>query len=203
MSNIASDKFKDQQGKSFVSVLIGEQLWMAENLDVACFYNGDFISQAKSAEEWEDAGDEAKPAWCYYQYDEGNGLKYARLYNWYAVNDPRGLAPEGWHIPTDEEWDMLSDHLGKDAGSKLKYIENWKENVKANNEAGFNALPGGYCNESGAFRDNGKIACFWSVTESNENFAVYRFLRHDSDELFRLDYGKGDGFSCRCVKDKK
>ena len=197
-----SDTYKDQDGNTFSSVQIGDQLWMAENLNVVSFLNGDPIHQAMSEEEWEDAGDESRPVWCYYAYDDGNGQKYARLYNWYAVTDSRGLAPEGWHIPSDEEWSRLSDCLGADAGAKMKRADAWKINDDASNEPGLNVLPGGYCNESGAFRGVGEYACLWSLTESSEKFAYYRFIRHDSDELFRLDYGKGDGFSCRCIKDE-
>ena len=195
-----SGAYKDQDGNSFNSVQIGDQLWMVENLNVISFLNGDPIQQAMSEEEWEDAGDEYMPAWCYYAYDDGNGKKYARLYNWYAVTDPRGLAPEGWHVPSDDDWQRLSEYLGRDAGAKIKLAEGWKSNDNASNETDLNILPGGYCNESGVFRALGEVACFWSSTESGEKFAYYRFLRHDSDDLFKLDYGKGDGFSCRCIK---
>jgi len=196
-----SDVYKDQEGNSFITVMIGDQLWMAENLNVLSFANGDSIPKARSEEEWEDAGDEARPAWCYYAYDDGNGQKYARLYNWYAVTDPRGLAPKGWHIPSDEEWNKLSDQLGNDAGTKIRSKDGWKTNDNTNNKTGFSALPGGYCNESGVFRGLGEVSCLWSATESSDKFAYYRFLKQDSDELFKLDYGKGDGFSCRCIKD--
>ena len=83
------------------SVKIGSQVWATENLNVDRFRNGDPIPQAKTAEEWQNAGNNQQPAWCYYNNDPKNGESYGKLYNWYAVNDRRGLAPQGWHIPSD------------------------------------------------------------------------------------------------------
>src|SRR3989338_8108735 len=88
---------------NLTEVQIGGQTWMAENLNVESFRNGDPIPEVKSAEEWEKVGKRKKPAWCYYDYTSANGTKYGKLYNWYAVNDPRGLAPDGWHIPDSLE----------------------------------------------------------------------------------------------------
>ena len=104
------------------TVTIGSQTWTTKNLDVATFRNGDAIPQAKTDEEWKAAGRNKQPAWCYYENDPKNGTKYGKLYNWYAVNDARGLAPAGWHIPTDEEWTVLSTFLGggEVAGKKMK-----------------------------------------------------------------------------------
>jgi uncharacterized protein (TIGR02145 family) len=104
------------------SVTIGTQTWMTKNLDVATFRNGDAIPQAKTDEEWQAAGENKQPAWCYYDNDPKNGTKYGKLYNWYAVNDNRGLAPVGYHIPTDNEWTKLSDYLGGEdyAEKKMK-----------------------------------------------------------------------------------
>lgn len=113
------------QSGSYKSVKIGTQTWMTENLNVATFRNGDPIPEAKSNEEWEKAGKEGKPAWCFYENDPKNGAKYGKLYNWYAVSDPRGLAPNGWHVPTDAEWKVLENYLGEDAGKKMKSTSGW------------------------------------------------------------------------------
>jgi uncharacterized protein (TIGR02145 family) len=104
------------------SVTIGTQTWTTKNLDVATFRNGDAIPQAKTDEEWQAAGKNKQAAWCYYNNDPKNGTKYGKLYNWYAVNDARGLAPAGWHVPTDQEWTVLSTFLGgeESAGEKMK-----------------------------------------------------------------------------------
>jgi uncharacterized protein (TIGR02145 family) len=113
------------QTGNYKSVKIGSQVWMAENLNVSRFKNGDPIPEAKSFEEWNKASAEGKPAWCFYENDPKNGLKYGRLYNWYAVNDPRGLAPEGWHVPTILEWEQLNNFLGDNAGIKIKSKSGW------------------------------------------------------------------------------
>ena len=109
------------------SVLIGEQSWTSENLNVDRFRNGDLIPEAKTAEEWINAGKNKQAAWCYYNNDPNNEAKYGKLYNWHAVNDTRGLAPTGWHVPTEAEWTILSDFLGGEnqAGTKMKSTSGW------------------------------------------------------------------------------
>jgi len=92
---------------TFKKIKIGDQIWADRNLNVNHFRNGEPIPQAISNEEWIEAGDNKQPAWCHYDNDPENGKKYGKLYNWYAVNDPRGLAPEGWEVPTDDEWKIL------------------------------------------------------------------------------------------------
>ena len=135
---------------AFKSIAIGQQVWMAENLHVFNFRNGDPIPIVKSDEEWEKAGKNKQAACCYYQNSAENGQTYGVLYNWYAVKDSRGLAPEGWHIPSDKEWNVLTNYLGgadqglkasftnaleffftdidnRTAGAKMKSKEGWSE----------------------------------------------------------------------------
>lgn len=144
-------------GGASKEVTIGNQVWMSENLNVDKFRNGDPIPQAKTDEEWQEAGINQQPAWCYYDNDPANGEKYGKLYNWYAVNDPRGLAPKGWKIPSDEEWSRLTDFLGGErvAGTKMKYTDFWADyegkSGNGTNESGFSGLPGGYRNSIGTF----------------------------------------------------
>ena len=108
-----SSLVKDYDGNIHKSVKIGNQVWIAENLNVSHFKNGDSIHEANTDKEWENAVKEGKPAWCYYNYDPSNGKKYGKLYNWYsAVNDHRGLALEGWTIPSDKDWTKLINYLG-------------------------------------------------------------------------------------------
>ena len=104
------------------SVTIGTQVWMVKNLNVATFRNGLAISEVQDKDGWYKAGDNKQPAWCYYNNDPKNGEKYGKLYNWYAVVDNNGLCPQGWHVPSDAEWDTLINYLeGKDvAGAKMK-----------------------------------------------------------------------------------
>jgi uncharacterized protein (TIGR02145 family) len=133
---------KNTPSGPYKTVTIGTQVWMKENLSVSTFRNGDPIPEAKTDEEWERAGEEGKPAWCYYDNDVKNGTKYGKLYNWYAVNDARGLAPSGYHVPTDEEWKMIKDFLGDDAGTKMKSTsgwDNWSEDLICANCKNWNA----------------------------------------------------------------
>jgi uncharacterized protein (TIGR02145 family) len=107
------------------TVTIGSQVWMNKNLDVAKFRNGDPIPEAKTNEEWVKADKNKQPVWSNYDSNPANGSKYGKLYNWYAVNDPRGLAPEGYHVPTDAEWTKLENFLGSDSGKKMKSATGW------------------------------------------------------------------------------
>jgi uncharacterized protein (TIGR02145 family) len=110
-------------------VIIGSQIWMAENLNVSTFRNGDAIPQTKTVEEWKHAGENKQPAWCYFDNNPKYGPKFGKLYNWYAVNDPRCLAPVGWHVPCDLEWTQLTNFLGgfEIAGYKMKKPGEWPE----------------------------------------------------------------------------
>ena len=110
-------------------MVIGNQTWAIKNLDLDAFRNGDTIPQAKTNKEWIAAGKNKQPAWCYRDNDPKNGTKYGKLYNWYAVNDARGLAPMGWHVPTDQEWTVLSTFLGGEdiAGEKMKSSSGWND----------------------------------------------------------------------------
>lgn len=140
------------------TVKIGAQLWMVKNLDVSTFRNGDSIPEAKTAEEWLAFGAQGKPAWCYYNNDAAYGIKYGKLYNGHAVNDMRGLAPDGYHIPSTEEWEKLREYSAGDrgllkAGLGLKSAKGWNgyfqygEQIvssKGTNSTGFSGLPGGF-----------------------------------------------------------
>jgi uncharacterized protein (TIGR02145 family) len=114
------------QGHNYSTVVMGNgQEWMAENLRVFYFRNGDPIPIVKTDEVWKEAGENGEPACCYYENNAEYGKTYGVLYNWYAVNDPRGLAPEGWHVPMDNEWTTLKTFLGNDAVVKLKSTIGW------------------------------------------------------------------------------
>ena len=95
----------------YLSVIIGEQEWMDENLNVEHFQNGDIILEAQTSEEWKEAAEKEQPAWCYNDNNLSNCEKYGKLYNWHAVHDPRGIAPKGWRVPTDDDWDDLTFFL--------------------------------------------------------------------------------------------
>ena len=193
----------DIDGNSYDTIRIGTQTWMAENLNVSRFRNGDIIFEAKTTEDWIKAGENQQPAWCYYDFNPNNGDMYGKLYNWHAVNDSRGIAKEGWHVPSDEEWSMLTDYLGGEdvAGRKMKSISGWPENGNGTNESGFSGLPGGILSHLGTFDDIGVFASYWLIPDGYSSFAWNRYLYYDSDSATGTFYNLGRGFSVRCVKD--
>lgn len=185
------------------TVTIGTQVWMSKNLDVAKFRNGDPIPEAKTDEEWEKAGENKQPAWCYYKNDPANGAKYGKLYNWYAVNDSRGLAPVGYHIPSDAEWTILTDYLGGAgvAGTKMKTKSGWEKNGNGTNSSGFSGLPGGYRGSNGPFGYIGYNGTWWSSTEYGTYLAWDRNLGYLDGSVGRGPNNKGKGLSVRCLRD--
>ena len=180
------------------TVTIGTQVWTSKNLNVSTYRNGDVIPQVQDKNAWAKL---TTGAWCYYDNDAPNGTKYGKLYNWYAVNDPRGLAPNGYHIPTDAEWTKLSDYLGKEAGTKMKSTSGWVENGNGSNSSGFSGLPGGDRNGNGTFGFIGEFGSWWNSTEYNTNNAWYRGLNYANGNVDRGSSSKEDGFSVRCLRD--
>ena len=206
-STLDKAKYPSIKNKAYVpneitEVKIGNQIWMTQNLKVAHFRNGDSVPYAKTAEEWEKAGKEQKPAWCYYNNDPANDSKYGKLYNWYAVNDPRGLAPNGWHIPSDVEWKQLTDFIGGNeaAGKKMKSVSGWEVNGNGTNESGFNGLPGGYRYDYGFFNYGGLFAVWWASPVNYTSFAWLYYQAYNFGNAFRYFPTKAFGFSVRCVK---
>ena len=128
------------------TVTIGTQVWMTKNLDVSTFRNGDPIPEAKSNEEWKKAGENKQPAWCYYNNDPANGAKYGKLYNWYAVNDPRGLAPLGYHVPTKAEFMTLYNFFPSNIGQKVKSEPIYETKISYIEEGGYNETKWVPCN---------------------------------------------------------
>jgi uncharacterized protein (TIGR02145 family) len=183
------------------TVTIGSQIWAVANLNVSIFRNGDSIPEARTNTEWVTAGESGKPAWCYYNNDTTNRAKYGKLYNWYAVNDPRGLAPAGWTLSSDADWAELTNYLKgqKVAGNKMKSTSGWSEGYKGTNESGFTGLPGGYRVENGTFLNQGSIGTWWSSTESNSRNAVDHYLSQSSS-INRSSNPKQRGESVRCIK---
>jgi uncharacterized protein (TIGR02145 family) len=183
------------------TVTIGTQVWTSKNLNVSTYRNGDVIPQVQDKQAWAKL---TTGAWCYYNNDASNGTKYSKLYNWYAVHDPRGLAPNGYHIPTDEEWKKLTDYLGGEsgAGTKMKSTSGWNYNGNGTNSSGFSGLPGGYRYDYGTFGFIGTNEYWWSSTENGTDFAWSLLLVYHSGNAGR-GYGgnKGYGFSVRCLRD--
>ena len=200
--------------EKIASVQIGHQVWMAENLRVKYYSNGDPIPTGYSNSEWKNLSTDA---YAVYDNDPINETVYGLLYNWYAVNNAAGLAPEGWHVPSNEEFDTLEpylgslDALGANEGSKLAgnhdlWIDTTLEyNLENNSEfgtSGFNGLPAGYRQyTTGGFKSLGGNGNFWSSTENSPN-ARYSRLQSNSSKLWRIGAGnKQSGYSIRCIKD--
>jgi len=198
-----------RDGKTYKTITIGKQTWSSENLDVVTFLNGDTIPEARTVEEWIKLGNAGKPAWCNFDNSISIGENYGKLYNWYAVADPRGLAPKGTHIPGDVEWTKLTDFLvGKVTDKKVKPGKDALEKGSNIKKSGFDGLPGGYRNEMGIFNDFGFDGGWWSSTESSADDAWGRGLYYLYGNVFRYDlsaqycyYNKEFGLSVRFLVD--
>jgi uncharacterized protein (TIGR02145 family) len=191
---------KAQDGRIYKTVKIGDQTWMAENLEVVTYRNGDSIPQVQDSKAWSSL---KTGAWCYYGGNLETGFKYGKLYNWYAINDPRGLAPEGWHIPSDMEWTKLTTSLGGkiQASAKMKSPKGWSQGGNGNNETGFSALPGGTRAINEAFSFAGDYGYWWTSTTFDDYSAWNRFLAYNNNYIGRSTGWKQFGNSVRCVKD--
>ena len=199
-----SNNNNGNNGNNNQTVTICNQTWMQKNLQITTYRNGDIIPQVTDATQWKNL---TTGAWCYYNNDPSTEATYGKLYNWYAVVDSRGLAPIGWHVPTDLEFNTLIENcLGGfgEAGGKMKEsgTTNWDSpNTLATNSSGFTALPGGYRTFSGGFDYLRKQGNFWSTTEENVTRAKFLSLLNTISNATRSDIYKFYGFSVRCIKD--
>ena len=195
------------------SVAIGTQTWSTKNLNVYTFSNGDSIFKANTKIEWEKAVSEGKPAWCYYDFKISNAAKFGKLYNWYAVNDSRGLAPKGWHLPRINEIEQLIKTLGGEdvAGGKMKTTTGWVSygfESNGDNKSKFSALPGGYFSYNNDWYFSGikYQTMWWSASESNFENAYSIFLASGGEGWRGNSIGieiesKKNGKYVRCLKD--
>ena len=202
--NINAQGLKDINGKTYPVCNIGKQVWSGENLNVDRFRNGDRIPQAKTNAEWETAGKTGKPAWCYYDNDTAKGRVYGKLYNYYAIADPRGLTPAGWRVPNNADYSKLITTLGgiDVAGLKLKSREIWKQQFKGTNITRFTAVPAGARNPNGSFLNFNNTTQWWStevdVAGGPEIWSVGLNSFAVQVGYFKMD--KGAGLSVRCIK---
>ena len=189
------------------SVLIYNQEWSSVNLNVSTYRDGARILQATTEAEWVSYGNDKIGAWRHLDDNPANDAIYGKLYNWFAVNDYRGLAPAGYHIPTDDEWAILINNLGGDglAGGKMKSTSTlWQQpNAGVTNSSGFSALPGGYIYSYGYFFPSRLNSSWWSSTDWSITNAYNVELRWSDDNVYRyyLGYDKKYGFSVRLIKD--
>jgi uncharacterized protein (TIGR02145 family) len=191
----------DIDGNVYHTITIGTQTWMAENLKVTKYRNGDTIPNVTNGTQWYNL---TTGAYCDYENTDSNSTIYGKLYNWYAVADSRNIAPTGWHVASDEEWTTLTTLLGGEdvAGGKLKEkgTAHWlSPNYGATNETGFSSLPGGPYN-GGSFFSLGSNGYWWSSTVNSSN-AWYRSVNYSFGEVNRNNYSQSIGFSVRCVRD--
>lgn len=197
----------DIDNNVYQTVKIGNQWWMAENLKVSRYKNGDSIPQVTDDLEWSKL---STGGWAFYENDSYNDDKYGKLYNWHAVDDSRGLCPTGWHVPGNEEWETLTNFLDENAGGKMKSTRvepdphpRWDfPNLNATNESGFSGLPGGYRHFGGSFGLVGDSGFWWSATEYEASRAWYRYLYAYNGDIDRDTNGKSTGFSVRCLRDE-
>ena len=202
----------DADGNRYSTVKIGNQLWTVENLRVTSLNDGTPIPHVASRRGWRSL---KGPGYCYYdnKNSEAHRERYGALYNWDAVNTGK-LAPEGWRVPTIQDWGILGEELGRQAGSKMKTTgtSDWDSPNRATNESGFSALPGGYRRIRGGFSDFGSHGFWWSATERGAlvayaNYISHRWsiLRNRYNPSFRapqtIYYLKKSGFSVRLVRD--
>ncbi len=192
----------DVDGNFYPSIIINGQEWMQQNLAVTKYRNGDPIPTGLDDGTWSST---TSGAYAIYNNDAANNTLYGKLYNWYAVNDGRGLCPAGWHVPSDLEWTTLENSLGGSsvAGGKMKSIAGWTApNAGATNESGFTGLPGGLRSSGGTYFDVANSGYWWTSTGIGSNNAEFRKLLLTDAAIQSADGTiRRGGFSIRCVRD--
>lgn len=203
-SNSASTSVTDIDGNTYQLVTICSQVWTKTNLNVSKYRNGDAIPQVTDLTQWAAL---TTGAWCYYANTSSNGTTYGKLYNWYAVNDPRGLAPVGYHIPSFPEWNTLVNTcLGgaNTAGGSMKETgtTHWTSpNTTATNTSGFTGLPGGMRDgTNGTFLYINKEAHLWSSSDNSGSIPTF-YLHYNFAVALQFSFNYKQGLSVRCVKD--
>lgn len=205
----------DIDGNIYGTVRIGSQCWLKENLRVTHYRNGDEVASVPDNLGWQTA---ATGATCIYGDSAAIVANYGRLYNWYAVVDPRGLCPEGWHPPSATEWQLLEQTLGlptnevgnlgmrgiaENVGGKMKSVSAlWAApNAGATNSSGFSALPAGTRGTNALYNGLQVSGTWWSSTEASSTTSWSRYLASDAGGIGGFDFTKTVGQSCRCVAD--
>ncbi len=205
----------DLDGNVYQTVVIGNYWWTTENLRTTTYSNSTKIPNVTDSAAWTAL---TSGAYCWYRNDEGNAKTYGALYNWHAVNTGR-LCPDGWRVPTDQEWKNLEGTTdsrfgpgdpawdkqggrGQDAGIRLKAVSGWSAGGSSTDQLGFSARPGGERCSRGRFFIAGRSGFWWSSSGYGESFAWYRNMIYSLDDVFRNTHPQWMGFSVRCVKDK-
>ncbi len=197
----SDNKITDKDGNVYSSLIIGNQIWMAENLKTTKYNDGTVIPVVTDVTEWQAL---ITGAYCWFNNETTNKSTYGALYNWYAVNTGK-ICPTGWHVPTDGEWTTIINSLGGEmiAGGKLKEAgtTHWVfPNVDATNSINFKALPGSGRGYVGTFFQLGYSGDWWSSTERATEAWGYELISGNG-YVYRNPFPKGNGFSVRCIKD--
>jgi len=195
----------DVDGNVYHTVIIGNQVWLKENLQTTRYRNGDLLVTTNPSTLNITGEISPKYQWAV-NGNEANVDVYGRLYTWYAANDSRGLCPAGWHLPSDEEWTTFTDFLGglQIAGAALKEegTLHWlSPNAGATNETGFTALPAGCRYYSGGFDDLTKYAYWWASSTSTTDVGWVRATWYETGEVLSFTSNMKHGFSVRCLMD--
>lgn len=195
---IENEPVTDVNGNVYKTVNIGKQIWMTKNLQVTNFRNGEPIPEAKSREEWETARKNQKPAWCLYDDYPENKDTFGLLYNWFALNDPRGLAPEEWKIPTIKDWEIFIKFIRANNPKSKNVSFSIRNEIK---KYGFSTAIGGYRQLFGGFSGIGSEGNWWSSTVKPEKNEVFYMCLDYNDEIYlSLTHDKGSGLSIRCIR---
>jgi uncharacterized protein (TIGR02145 family) len=182
------------------TITIGNQIWMAKNLESNSFQNGSQIVQAQDRETWQSLTESQNPVWAYY-YDETTGKEYGYMYNIHAITKGNPC-PKGFRVPTNDDWKQLFNYLGEDqAALKMKSTSGWDDGGNGTNTNAFNALPGGVKSGYGGFNNYKKEATFWSNTMHDEHGLWSVVLMWWSDKAILNPSGKRGGLHCRCIKE--
>ena len=197
----------DIDGNNYEITSIGTQKWTTRNLIVKHYRNGDPIQQAMNMNVWDSLANAGIGAYCCISYYAPFESDYGLLYNWHTVHDPRGLAPTGWHIPTDNDWIILKDYLGgfSYAGQKMKSQhppnDYWGCPDVSDNSSGFNAFPSGFAGTTGTFSPIDYGGFWWSSTETDIQNAIYWRVVPCDDGIYKLSGQKDMGMAVRLIKD--
>ncbi len=196
--NKISGTSTNQEDSTFQWIGIGNQVWMAENLDVTIYNDNTPIPLVSNSSEWNNS---TTPAYCWYNNDIDNKDKGA-LYNWYTVNTKK-LCPKNWHVPTDADWTKLTDYLGGEnvAGGKIKFPDAWQIlNPPATGESDFNAIPSGE-RANGNFMNINGYAYWWTSIQNPSDLILRRSIHYSHNEVFRGESPENTGYSVRCIID--
>jgi uncharacterized protein (TIGR02145 family) len=215
--NLNYGSLVDQSGITYKTIEIGSQVWMAENLRTTKYRNGDvipnvlgtLISDYTYDEEW---GNLTTGAWVHYNNDSQYECPYGKFYNWYAVSDARELCPNGWHVPTYQEWSTLVNYLDpvsnggleiSTAGGKMKSTgaEYWHNpNTDATNESGFSGLANGQVSEGGLIMDIGDFGIWWTSSDIYSTNAIIMGIEFNTGNVGKMDNSWNSGYPVRCIK---